>query len=75
MGDTEPPGGKLDREDYEKVKQAQDLEKHRNDPAVTPEVLERINRAQENLRKGPLEKVTPPPKVTGTGGSGAGPGR
>jgi len=75
MGDTEPPGGKLNREDYERIEQAQRIEKFRNDPAATPEVKKRIEKAQENLQKGPLEKVTPPPKVTGTGGSGAGPGR
>ena len=52
-------GSKLTEIDISKLKQADRIAGYANDPAATPEVIERIRKAQEFLRKGPLEKVTP----------------
>ncbi|MCJ7826023.1 hypothetical protein MUP56_00185 [Patescibacteria group bacterium] len=71
----EGPGGKLMPEDIEDLKYRDRLKQLRNDRSATPAVQEKIDNTQDKLQEGPLEKVTPPPKVTGTGGSGAGPGR
>jgi len=68
----EGPGGKLKPENIEDLKYRDRLEKLRNDRAAIPAVQEKIDKTQEKLQEGPLEKVTPPPKVTGTGGSSAG---
>ena len=71
----EGPGGKLNQEDIEDLQLRDRLKQYGNGPAATQRVQEKIEKAPEKLEKKPLEKVTPEPKVTGTGGSGAVPGR